>query len=774
MEYPFRGKAVDAREGEIVPSHLQGFGRERGRQKPVNPTLNEIDSAILEVALSLEEGEIRDGFVSRTYRFDPDGLLEMRQLIADAKSAAVYFLNARERRSEIAFDLASEWTHTHEPLSIAEQEVEMPGAKLGNYRLVRRIGEGGGGVVYEAEQEEPIQRRVAVKIVRLGMNTESVIARFDIERQALALMDHPNIARVFETGATSTGRPFFIMEYVEGEKITTFCDDAGWDIERRLKLFMQVCDAIQHAHQKGVVHRDIKPSNILVSSGNGNNAPKIIDFGIAKALNPEAFSRPVETSHDQVFGTPVYMSPEQIDLTGLDVDTRSDIYSLGVLLYEILTSCTPFEGKDFSSCGVSMMRNIILTSKIRTPSQVVLGFDAERAGVVAACRKTTSSQLVRQMKGDLDRIVMKAIDRDRTRRYSTVNSMILDVQRFLSNQPVTATPPSRLYLFGKFVRRNRFSFVAGNLVLLSLVAGLVISAMLYNRERTALAEQIRLRAEAQAARAEEQRLRLQADARENVARVAILLDQGRIEEAESLRKKFPLDAVEPSLEAAAVFRFLGDWHANHGRWEEGAQCYKLLMQANRLDDPAKVLDRSDLIAISAMLMDYREEDYLVFRQEVAEHYWEPKSKHQAEHLLKVCLIAPADQALLDRLAFGVKVLGDPKVAPLPSWAALSRGLYEYRSGNLDAALNVCRDGLTDHDVKDACRSSLRSVMSMIFVKKGLDEEARKELEISRDIIAETRGREYLNGGSIPQIWFDWIIADVLHREAELTRARNRE
>lgn len=739
----------------------------------MNGTLNEIDSAILEVALSLEEGDIRDGFVSRIYQKDPVGLGEMRQLIDDAKCAAAYFIDARERRAEVAFDLASEWTSNPDWAPASEFEIENPGTKLGNYRLVKRIGEGGGGVVYEAEQEEPIQRRVAVKIVRLGMNTESVIARFDIERQALALMDHPNIAKVFETGATGSGRPFFIMEYVEGEKITTFCDDAKWDIEQRLKIFMQVCDAIQHAHQKGVVHRDIKPSNILVSTGTGNNAPKIIDFGIAKAMNPEAFSRLVETSHDQLFGTPVYMSPEQIDLTGLDVDTRTDIYSLGALLYEILTSCTLFEGKDFSSCGVSTIRNIILTSKIRTPAQVLADLEPDRLAVIAASRRTSPAQLVKQVKGDLGRIVMKAIDRDRTRRYSTVNNMILDVQRYLANQPVTATPPSRFYLFGKFVRRNRLTFVAGNLVVISLVAGLVISSMLYNRERTALAEQTRLRAEAQAARSEERRLRLHADARENVARVAILLDQERIEDAEELRKNFPLDAVEPSLEAAAVFRALGDWNAKHGRWEEGAQCYKLLMQANRLDDPAKVLDRSDMIAIAAMLMDYREEDYMIFRKEVADHYWEPRSKHQAEHLLKVCLIAPADTALLDRLSFALRVLGDPKAAPLPSWAALSRGLYEYRSGDLDAALTTCQDGLNDTNVIAACKSSLRSVMSMIYNKKGMRDEARRELEISRDIIAETRGKEYVKGGSIPPIWFDWIIADVLHREAEGDRTASR-
>lgn len=734
--------------------------------------LNEIDSSILEVALSLEEGESRDEFISRVYQNDPSGMEEMRQLIEDAKNAAAYFIDARERRAEVAYDLTFDWTEHPEWSPVKEIEMESPGTRLGNYRLVKKVGEGGGGVVYEAEQVEPIQRRVAVKIVRLGMNTESVIARFDIERQALALMDHPNIAKVFETGATASGRPFFIMEYVEGQKITTFCDDAKWDIKQRLKIFMEVCDAIQHAHQKGVVHRDIKPSNILVSE-TGNNAPKIIDFGIAKAMNPAAFSRPVETSHDQLFGTPIYMSPEQIDVTGLDVDTRSDIYSLGVLLYEILTSCTLFEGKDFSTCGVSTVRNIILTSKIRYPSQILGELNADRLAEVAASRKTTPTQLVKLLKGDLERIVMKAVDRDRSRRYSTVNSMILDIQRYLCNQPVTATPPSRLYLFGKFVRRNRLSFVAVNLLVLSLVAGLVLSSVLYTRERMALAEQIRLRAEAQKARGEAQRLLLQADARENVARVAILLDQGRIEEAEALRKKFPLEAVEPSLEAAAVFRFLGDWNANHGRWEEGAQCYRLLMQANRLDDPGKVLDRSDVMAIAAMLMDYREEDYLVFRQELVDHYSQPTNKMQAEHLLKVCMIAPADKATLDRLAFSVRVLGDPKIAPLPSWAALARGLYEYRIGNLDISYQICRDGLDDPDIKDACRSSLLSVIAMGHAKNGMLAEARKEMETAKSIIVSVRGEDYVRGGFMPPIWFDWMIADVLYREAANTHLTGR-
>lgn len=727
--------------------------------------LNEIDGAILEAALSLEEGEVREAFLSRIYRADPGGLLEMRQFIEDSKNAAAYFLDARERRAEIALDLASEWTSQAAERPTLDLETENLGSRLGNYRLIRRIGEGGGGVVYEAEQEEPIQRRVAAKIVRLGMNTESVIARFEIERQALALMDHPNIAKVLEAGSTGSGRPYFVMEYVEGEKITTFCDERKLDIAQRLDLFIQVCNAIQHAHLKGVVHRDIKPSNVLVSDSNGTNTPKVIDFGIAKAMDPQAFTRPVETSHDQLFGTPVYMSPEQIDLTGLDVDTRSDIYSLGVLLYEMLVSVTPFAAFDFRSCGMSKVRETLLNARILTPSQTLSALGDPELAEVAAARGCGASHLIKQIRGDLDWIVMKAMERDRSKRYHTVNGLALDVQRYLSHQPVTATPPGKLYLLGKFIRRNRIAFVTGNLLALFLITGLVVSTSLYKREKTALREQTKLRAAAQLARSEEQRLRLIADARANIARVAFLLDQGRIDEAEALRTRYPLTSIEPSLEAATVFRSLGDWNATHGRWAEGAQCYKLLMQANRLDDPSKVLERSDLIAIAAMLLDYRLEDYLVFRDEVAERYCVPQTKLQAEHLLKVCLISPAPPELLGRMKEAVQVMGDPATAPLPAWAGLSRGLFEYRSGNLDGSLKACETGLADPNVKNSCRASIRSVISMIRSKQGNAADAKKELDTALALIAESEGKEFIKGSSIPAVWFDWVIAGILSREA---------
>lgn len=689
----------------------------------------------------------------------------MLQFIEDSKSATEFFLNARERRTEIALDLATEWTSQATHQAPVEPETVNPGDRLGHYRLIRLIGQGGGGVVYEADQEKPIQRRVAAKILRSGMNTESVVARFEIERQALALMDHPNIAKVFDAGSTSSGRPFFIMEFVEGEKITTFCDRQELNIGERLNLFIQVCNAIQHAHLKGVVHRDIKPSNIVVRHDHGQNMSKVIDFGIAKALDPNAFEHTAETSHDLLFGTPDYMSPEQVDLTGLDVDTRSDIYSLGILLFELLTSVTPFSECDFPSCGIPKIRETLLNSKVPPPSQTLSRFDPEKLGEIAKARKTTGGRLIKQVRGDLDWIVLKATQRDRTKRYSTVNGLLLDVQRHQMFQPVIAAPPSRLYLFGKFVHRNRITFVASNLLALFLVVGLVVSMSLYKREKLALREQTKLRAEAQAARSEELKLRLGADARANVARVAFLLDQGRIDEAEALRMRYPITSIEPSLEAAAVFRSLGDWNATHGRWAEAAECFKLLMQANRLDDPAMVLERSDLIATAAMLLEYRSEDYLAFRKEVAERYCVPKTKLQAEHLIKVCLIAPADTAILDRLKDAVEVMGEPENAPLPGWAGLARGLYEYRRGNHDEAMKACATGLADPDIKNSCRSSIHSLISMIRSIQAMPGEAKEALEESTKLIAESEGKEFIKGSSIPAIWFDWVIAGILAREA---------
>ena len=294
---------------------------------------------------------------------------------------------------------------------------EKPGDRIGHYKVLQQIGEGGCGVVYMAEQEQPVRRRVALKVIKLGMDTKQVIARFEAERQALALMDHPNIAKVLDAGATETGRPFFVMELVRGIKITDYCDQNNLNTEERLKLFVQVCRALQHAHQKGIIHRDIKPSNILVTLHDGVPVPKVIDFGIAKATDQRLTDKTLFTQFEQFIGTPAYMSPEQAEMSGLDIDTRSDIYSLGVLLYELLTSRTPFDAKELLAAGLDAMRRLIREKEPPRPSTRLSTMLATDLTTVARQRHAAPPKLIHLVTGDLDWIAMKALEKDRTRRY---------------------------------------------------------------------------------------------------------------------------------------------------------------------------------------------------------------------------------------------------------------------------------------------------------------------------------------------------------------------
>ena len=318
--------------------------------------------------------------------------------------------------------------------TIPASPAEKAGDQIGRYKLLQQIGEGGCGVVYMAEQTEPVQRRVALKVIKLGMDTKQVIARFEAERQALALMDHPNIAKVLDAGATDTGRPYFVMELVRGIKITDYCDQNNLSTRQRLDLFMQVCQAIQHAHQKGVIHRDIKPSNILVTVNDGVAVPKVIDFGIAKATQGRLTDQTLFTAFEQFLGTPAYMSPEQAVMTSLDIDTRSDIYSLGVLLYELLTGKTPFNANDLLKAGLDEMRRTIREVEPPKPSaRLSTMLDAERA-TTARERQTEPPKLIHLLKGDLDWIVMKCLEKERGRRYETATGLAADIKRHLDTE----------------------------------------------------------------------------------------------------------------------------------------------------------------------------------------------------------------------------------------------------------------------------------------------------------------------------------------------------
>jgi eukaryotic-like serine/threonine-protein kinase len=349
---------------------------------------------------------------------------------------------------------------------------ERPGAVIGPYRLLEQIGEGGFGVVFMAEQTQPVRRKVALKVLKPGMDTRQVVARFEAERQALALMDHPNIAHILDGGETASGRPYFVMELVRGIPITEFGDQSRLSIGERLELFLSVCQAVQHAHQKGIIHRDIKPSNVLVTLHDDKAVVKVIDFGIAKATGQPLTDKTLFTNFAQMIGTPLYMSPEQAQMSGLDVDTRSDIYSLGVLLYELLTGTTPFDKERLRSVGFDEIRRIIREEEPARPSTRMSTL-AQAAATASANRQSDPKRLSQLLRGELDWIVMQALEKDRNRRYETVNGFAKDIQRYLADEPVLACPPSAAYRLRKFLRRNRRPVLALAVVLLALVGGIV-------------------------------------------------------------------------------------------------------------------------------------------------------------------------------------------------------------------------------------------------------------------------------------------------------------
>jgi serine/threonine protein kinase/tetratricopeptide (TPR) repeat protein len=384
-------------------------------------------------------------------------------------------LNAHERAGEFLQSPPSVETSEFGWPDCALPTSEKAGDLIGRYRLVEQIGEGGFGVVWLAEQLEPVHRQVALKVIKAGMDTRQVIARFEAERQALALMDHPNIARVFDGGATEAGRPYFVMELVPGLPITSYCEKNRLSVRARLELFISVCQAIQHSHQKGIIHRDLKPSNILVTEQNSKPVLKIIDFGVAKAIQGRLTDKTLVTDFRQFLGTPCYMSPEQASLGNLDIDTRSDIYSLGVLLCELLTGYCPFEACQLRAAGLDEMRRIIREQDPPKPSTRLRRLNPVELAAVAQQRLAVPAKLIALLQGDLDWIVMKCLEKDRAQRYVTVRELALDVEHHLNHEPIRAAAPTTLYRTQKFIRRHKTSLALASWLALLLVAGLVMS-----------------------------------------------------------------------------------------------------------------------------------------------------------------------------------------------------------------------------------------------------------------------------------------------------------
>jgi WD40 repeat protein/serine/threonine protein kinase len=446
----------------------------------------------------------------------------------------------------------------------ANQPTEQPGTVIGRYKLLEQVGEGGMGVVCVAEQTEPVRRRVALKIIKPGMDTKQVIARFEAERQALAMMDHPNIARVLDAGTTEVGRPYFVMELVRGMPITEYCDKAKLTPRQRLELFIDVCQAVQHAHQKGIIHRDLKPSNVLITLHDGKPVVKVIDFGVAKAISQQLTDRTVYTALTQLVGTPLYMSPEQAEISGLDVDTRSDVYSLGVLLYELLTGQTPFDKDALSKAGFDEMRRIIREDEPLRPSRRFSTLGVQAISTASQHRGLDERRLSKILSGELDWIVMKALEKDRSRRYESASALAADIQRYLSDEPVLACPPTTMYRFQKFARKHRPAIATAASIALCLILGTTVSAWQAVRATTAEAEASANEAQANQAAAAEAQQRQRAEANAQIANTQRDEAQKQRDEIKALN-----DQLRRTLYASNMNLAKSAWDAGHtGRVNE--------------------------------------------------------------------------------------------------------------------------------------------------------------------------------------------------------------
>ncbi len=431
--------------------------------------MDELD--LFAAAIDITDRSERDAFLNRECSDRPE-LRERLDLLLDQHAQSHHLL---DRPDGLNYDTAT----------ILNSELSLVGSEIaGRYKLLEQIGEGGMGTVWVAEQTEPVKRKVALKLIKAGMDSNAVLARFEAERQALAMMDHPNIAKVLDGGLTESGRPYFVMEYVKGVPITEYCDSLRLSVHERLHLFVQVCSAVQHAHQKGIIHRDLKPSNILVAPYDDKPVPKVIDFGLAKALHQRLTERTIHTAHETVIGTPLYMSPEQAQLNNLDVDTRSDIYSLGVLLYELLTGTTPLEKDRFKEAAWEEIRRIIRDEEPPRPSTRLSSTGTLPS--LAACRQTEPVKLTQQLKGELDWIVMKSLEKERTRRYETATGLALDVQRYLNGEAVEACPPTFAYRMQKAYQKHRTSVLtAGTFIALLFVALFVTTRLAIKNQKLA-------------------------------------------------------------------------------------------------------------------------------------------------------------------------------------------------------------------------------------------------------------------------------------------------
>ncbi|MHC4425321.1 MAG: tetratricopeptide repeat protein [Planctomycetota bacterium] len=647
-----------------------------------------------------------------------------------------------------------------------EQIMEKPGGWIGRYKLISVLGEGGMGIVYLAEQERPIRRRVALKVIKPGMDSARVIARFEAERQALALLDHPSIAHVYDAGTTESGRPYFVMEYVEGLPITEHCDHHKLSIEHRLNLFLQVCHAINHAHHKGIIHRDIKPSNILVSTQDEQVVPKIIDFGVAKALAQPLTERTLVTEQGQLFGTPEYMSPEQADMVGEDIDTRSDIYALGVLLYVMLTGVLPFEPETLREGGIEHIRKMIRETDPKTPSTRLskLGEAAEK---IAESRRTKIETLARRLHKELEWIPLKAMRKERTERYRSASELADDIENYLRGDPLIAGPLTAVYRFKKFVRRNRV-LVAGVAAVLAVLAGGVVVSMLF------AFGQARARAEAQA--------------------VSDFLQQDVLASADPAKAKSPdvtvsyiLDAASKNIDAkledqplveASIQHTLGKTYLNLGKYKKAKPHLERALQLRQKhlgeehpDTAASIFKLGELyyrqgrsdeaVPLYIKALDIRRRvlgtehpDTLRTMYYLAKLRWEDHRSREAESLL------------IKVLKLQRRVLGEEHPDTLRTMYGLGY-VYSVYFGDQDHYNKKAEELLVDakkgqsrvlgEDHPDTIKTigSLGELYSLLGRHDEAEPLCVKALEVSRRVLGEEHPSTLLYMGDLAQLYWRW-------------------